>query len=155
MIHTDLPQSYCGSTSSGLTSSVSSWLTSMLHQNNYIEKVDASNTLCLGFLVYTWIALCWPASPCPVNITIQIWSIASIKTRGWTISLELWGRGYIGVLPGLSNWEPLGQRWVCCLIQSCAGRRLSRKQTNWKCRNWWNSGLLIIYYWFTLQNFQI
>ena len=32
MIQTDLPQSYCGSTSSGLASSVISWLTSMLHK---------------------------------------------------------------------------------------------------------------------------
>ena len=38
MIQTDLPQSYCGSTSSGLASSVISWLTSMLHKNDCTFK---------------------------------------------------------------------------------------------------------------------
>ena len=148
---TDLPQSYCGSTSSGLTSSVSSWLTSMLHQNNYIEKVDMFDTLCIGFLVWkylncfvlTCLALSWQYHQYIFGLQHQS------KQRLNNLPLELWGRGYIGVLPGLSNWEPLVQRWGWCLAQNSAGRRLNRKQTNWKCRKWRNSKLLKTYFWFS------
>ena len=150
MIQTDLPQSYCGSTSSGLASSVISWLTSMLHKNDVTfkrweggcVKVFLPELLCIDLprLVLAKI------DNNTINHTSSLEQGQKRNQMLNNLPLEFWGGDYTGILPGLSNWALLGQRWGWCLVQSCVGRRLSRKQTNWKCRNWKNSILLIIYY---------
>ena len=153
MIQTDLPQSYCGSTSSGLASSVISWLTSMLHKNDCpLKRWEGS---CVKVFLPELLCIDLPRlvlAKIDNNTINHTSSLEQGQKRNQMLNnlpLEFWGGDYIDILPGLSNWEPLGQRWGWCLVQSCVSRRLSRKQTNWKCRNWRNSKLLKTYFCFS------